>query len=241
MIIMGYPKSKQLIEIFVSGLTEQFSNILKSEVLRFVFNNQKYMVYFKCVCYAGCPYPKNTTRAQLPQRKEFDSLKDDERFLFLGYDVERDLFVCWDPIKARSRLNKKKYVSFFCRQNIQESVKEGEILEATLTNGDVYVLFKRADVIRFFEMIEVHFPMLDKSSLLENKYSDGDVSDCDVQGYLYDVGDDVMVQSLVNEMIKDGQSRLKIVMVCSNTFGQTYCSMFFKEWDDVVKKYMASL
>ena len=97
-----YPKSKELIDIFISALNESFSSIEKSEVLRFEFNGLKYVAYFKCVSYAGTPYPLNTTRAQLPQREEFEKIETDERFLFIGYDVGNDVFVCWDPIKAKS-------------------------------------------------------------------------------------------------------------------------------------------
>ena len=148
--MIKYPKSRELIDIFLSGVNECFTAIEKSEVLRFIFNDFKYVAYFKCVSYGGTPYPLNTTRAQLPQRDEFDKIKMDERFLFIGYDVDNDVFVCWDPIKAKSRLNKKSYVSFFCRKNIQDSVTIGNVIEARLTNGDVYVLFKKYDIPLFF-------------------------------------------------------------------------------------------
>ncbi|MCQ2211591.1 MAG: hypothetical protein MJZ34_15020 [Paludibacteraceae bacterium] len=238
----AFPKSRELIDIFVADLTNQFSDIKKTEVLRFTFNGQKYMVYFKCVSYAGNPYPQNTTRAQLPQRKEFDSLNDNERFLFLGYDINNDLFVCWDPTKAKSRLNKKKYVSFFCRQNIQDAVEEGNVSAARLTNGDVYVLFKRQDTARFFEMIEIHFPeLIQKTSdiVTSEESIDNDVSNSDVEGRLYDVQDDTMVQALIDELIKEEKGRLTIVSECSNTFGKSYPAMFFKEWDAIVKKYIS--
>lgn len=236
-----FPKGQKLIDIFVSGLSSQFSNITKTEVMRFTFNSQKYMAYFKCVSYAGNPYPHNTTRAQLPQREEFNTLKDDERFLFLGYDLDNDLFVCWDPIKARSRLNKKNYVSFFCRQNVQDSVQEGVISEARLSNGDVYVLFKRKDIARFFEMIEVHFPSLSQVDSFNDENSlIADVSNSDVEGRLYDIQDDVMVKALVDELIKVEKSHLSIVSECSNTFRRNYPVMLFKEWNDIIKKYRSS-
>jgi len=234
-----YPKSRELIEVFLSGLNESFSSIEKSEVLRFVFNDSKYVAYFKCVSYAGTPYPLNTTRAQLPQREEFDKIETDERFLFIGYDVDNDVFVCWDPIKAKSRLNKKSYVSFFCRQNIQESVTAGNIVEARLTNGDVYVLFKRCDIPRFFEMIEIHFPNLLKTESDKDE-SDEDVSNSEIEGRLGDVNDDEMVKAFVDEMLISQKSHLTIVSECSNAFGAAYPRMLFKEWNDIVKKYRLS-
>ena len=234
-----YPKSRELIEVFLSGLNESFSSIEKSEVLRFVFNDYKYVAYFKCVSYAGTPYPLNTTRAQLPQREEFDKIEIDERFLFIGYDVDNDVFVCWDPIKAKSRLNKKSYVSFFCRQNIQDSVTAGNIVEARLTNGDVYVLFKKCDIPRFFEMIEIHFPNLLKTESDKDE-SDEDVSNSEIEGRLGDVNDDEMVKAFVDEMLVSQKSHLTIVSECSNAFGAAYPGMLFKEWNDIVKKYRLS-
>ncbi len=234
-----YPKSKELINIFLSGLNENFSSIEKSEVLRFTFNGSKYVAYFKCVSYAGTPYPLNTTRAQLPQREEFNRIESDEKFLFIGYDVDNDVFVCWDPIKAKSRLNKKSYVSFFCRQNIQDSVTAGNVVEAHLTNGDVYVLFKKCDIPRFFEMIEIHFPDLLKVENSKDE-SDEDVSNSEVEGRLCDVNDDEMVKAFVDEMLTAQKSHLTIVSECSNAFGVAYPGMLFKEWNDVVKKYYSS-
>jgi hypothetical protein len=234
-----YPKSKALIEIFISGLNENFFPIKKSEILRFTFNERKYVAYFKCVSYAGTPYPPNTTRAQLPKREEFCQIQQDERFLFLGYDVNNDVFVCWDPIKAKSRLNKKSYVSFFCRQNIQDSVTAGNVTEARLTNGDVYVLFKRCDIPRFFEMIEIHFPNLLKVESNKDE-SDEDVSNSEIEGRLGNVNDDEMVKALVDEMLVAQKSHLTIVSECSNAFGSAYPGMLFKEWNDIVKKYCLS-
>jgi hypothetical protein len=237
--MIKYPKSKELINIFLSGLNENFSSIEKSEVLRFTFNGSKYVAYFKCVSYAGTPYPLNTTRAQLPQREEFNRIESDEKFLFIGYDVDNDVFVCWDPIKAKSRLNKKSYVSFFCRQNIQDSVTAGNVVEAHLTNGDVYVLFKKCDIPRFFEMIEIHFPDLQKDES-NNDESDEDVSNSEVEGRLGNVCDDEMVKAFVDEMLVAKKSHLTIVSECSNAFGAAYPGMLFKEWNDIVKKYYSS-
>ena len=234
-----YPKSKELIDVFLSGLNENFSSIEKSEVLRFVFNGSKYVAYFKCVSYAGTPYQLNITRAQLPQRNEFDKIETDEIFLFIGYDIDNDVFVCWDPIKAKSRLNKKSYVSFFCRQTIQNSVAVGNVVEARLTNGDVYVLFKRCDIPRFFEMIEIHFPDLLRIESGKDE-EDEDVSNSEIEGMLGDINDDEMVKAFVDEMLAAEKSHLAIVSECSNAFGAAYPGMLFKEWNDIVKKYCSS-
>lgn len=248
-----YPKGTEIIKKFLSGIDQNDLFTLHPSndeiVLHFSFVDQKYAAYFKCVSYAGNPYPKNTTRAQLPQRPEFNNVQDDERFLFLGYDVDNDLFVCWDPIKVKSRLNKKSYVSFFCRQNVQDSVEEGNVVEARLTNGDVYVLFKRCDISRFFEMIEVHFPELSSSISTQdtppatNPQEDngsGDVSDADPIGRLCDINNDPIVKVFVDQLISQDKRPMLIISECCNTFRSTYNAMLFKEWSDVINKYLSA-
>lgn len=246
-----YPKGTEIIKTFLSGIEQnELLSLHPSNdemVLHFSFAEKNYVAYFKCISYAGSPYPKNTTRAQLPCRSEFNCIKDDEIFLFLGYDVENDLFVCWDPIKVKSRLNKKKYVSFFCRQNVQDSVQEGNVVEANLTNGDVYVLFKRCDISRFFEMIEVHFkelsndissqPIPTTSELQEDNFSE-DVSDADLVGKLSNLNDDPIVRAFVDQLVSQGKRPLQIISECCNTFSSTYYTMLFKEWADIINSYL---
>lgn len=246
----GYPKGKELIGKFLDGIEQNllFKICLNDNnvVLHFAFNGQKYAVYFKCISYAGNPYPSNTTRAQLPKRPEFDRIGKDERFLFLGYDVVNDLYVCWDPIKVRARLNKKSYVSFFCRQNIQDSVEDGKITEARLTNGDVYVLFKRCDTARYLEMIEVHFPQLDQNGSSDdehqadnapNESEEENISDAEPAGVLSDINNDPIVKALVDQLIAQGKRQMQIISECCNTFSATYNGMLFKEWSDAINKY----
>lgn len=246
-----FPKSIELINKFIDGVANntQFTLFQNNggPVLHFAFNDQKYVAYFKCISYAGNPYPRNTTRAQLPLRPEFDTILDEERFLFLGYDVENDLFVCWDPIKVKSRLNKRCYVSFFCRQNVQDSVEEGTVVESHLTNGDMYVLFKRDDTARFFEMIEVHFPELwnnlSPSKLPQSNdgvdvTDDDDVSNADPIGRLNEIDDDPIVKAFVDQLIAQGKGTLQIISGCCNAFSTTYNTMLFKEWSIIINKYI---
>lgn len=247
-----YPKGKELIDKFLDSIEQnvlfEMSTNDNNVVLHFAFNGQKYAVYFKCVSYAGNPYPQNTTRAQLPQRPEFDRIGKYERFLFLGYDVVNDLFVCWDPIKVRARLNKKSYVSFFCRQNIQDSVEDGRITESRLTNGDMYVLFKRCDTARFLEMIEVHFPQLDENVPSDNEpqadndaneSDDESISDAEPVGVIGDINNDPIVRAFVDQLIAQGKRPMQIISECCNSFSSTYNGMLFKEWSEVINKYIS--
>ena len=240
---MSFPRGKKLVQIFLEGLTQypEFKVHGESNPLRIEFNGRAYMLFFKCISYAGNPYPLNTTRAQLPFREEFNTLEDSDIFLFLGYDIENDLYVCWDPIKTRSRLNQKAYVSFFCRKSLQDSVTEGEIKSGRLTNGDAYVLFKRSDVCSFFEMLELNFPGIQlKDEDAQNVYCLVSATE-PVEGYLDDIKTDTSIQLMVDQLLAEGKSKLSIVSECMNTYGSYYFRMRFIDWAKVVQDYMISL
>ncbi len=239
---MSFPRGKKLVQYFLDGIIRypEFKVLKESNPLILQFNGKKYMLFFKCISYAGNPYPENTTRAQLPYNESFNALTDDVVFLFLGYDVSNDLYVCWDPIKTRSRLNQKTYVSFFCRKSLQDNLEEGEIKTGRLSNGDAYVLFKRTDICSFFEMIELSFPgLLMKNDKVQDVGANRPVTES-IEGYLDDLRTDQSVQLLVDQLISEGKSKLTIVSECMNTFGSYYYNMRFADWANVVKYYLDS-
>ena len=235
---MLYPNGPQLVDRFLESLSsyQEFEVVSKANPLKITFNGKTYVIYFKCVSYAGNPYPKNTTRAQLPKREEFNSILDTDIFFFFGYDVENDLYVCWDPIKTRSRLNQKSYVSFFSRQSLQDSVKPGEIKVGKLTNGDVYVLFKREDVCSFFEMYELHFSIRKDpttSMYLVNSVQSENLA------FLDDIGTDDSVKLFIDELLSTCKhSKLEIVSACMNNFGAFFKVMRFIDWANLISAYM---
>jgi hypothetical protein len=130
-----YPKGKDLIEKFIKAIGdyEGFEVVKKDSYCQFVFDGNCYYAYFKCISHEGNPYPLEHQRAQLPKREEFDEIRESGiPFLFLGYDMDNDVFVCWEPHKIKPRLNKKSYVSFYSRLSAQQSVVEGKIKEEIL-------------------------------------------------------------------------------------------------------------
>ena len=173
-----------------------------------------FYLYVKSLTYAGNPYPRNTTRAQLPRREEFDEIKAcDAIFLFLGYDEANEVFACWDPNRTKERLNEKLYVSFFSRLNLQESVRLGKVVEASLQNDFKYVLFKLNDLGSFLLNIDKYFPNL-------NLYG-GNVAISEMaQGILRNVEDDSSVRLLIDELYTQNQeiSILSLRSKCMNEF-----------------------
>lgn len=150
-----YPKGEELAKSFLNKLKNypNFEIISQSDVCHIRIDNNEYFLYFKCVTHEGKPYPLERQRAQLPKRESFEAIKKSiVPFLFIGYDVDNDVYICWEPSKVKPRLNKKTYVSFYSRLSIQRNVVEGEIKENILTNGDKFVLFKSADILSFFKI-----------------------------------------------------------------------------------------
>lgn len=242
-----YLKGQELTEMFL-GKIKNCPNVQilsQSGVCHVKIYGDEYYLYFKSVTPEGGPHPIEHQRAQLPRRAAFEKIKESKiPFLFIGYDVGNDVYVCWDPSKVKPRLNKKSYVSFYSRLSIQEGVVEGEIRDERLTNGDKFVLFKSADILSFFQMIDQHFAELKKSEptmandvLDVQKYNNQKVGGNDVVGKLTDINDDPAVKLLVDNM--QGCSTLQIMSSCMNEFGEYYPKMSLTDWNKVLKLYLS--
>lgn len=204
-------------------------NVIHLEVKGFPF-----YLYIKSLTYAGNPYPQNTTRAQLPRREEFDSIKNSNAvFLFLGYDEAEEVFACWDPIRTKARLNEKQYVSFFSRLNLQQLVKERGFVTAYLQNDFKYVLFHINSLPHFLLNIKDYFPDLNLSS---NTIALSDKS----EGVLLDVENDSSIKLLIDELYRNNEdiSILSLISNCINEFGEYYDRMSLKDWNRIVSKYI---
>lgn len=235
-----YPKGKELAKNFVEKLKKypNFELISQSDVCHIRIDNEEYYLYFKCVTHEGNPYPLEHQRAQLPQRDSFNKIKEsDVPFLFLGYDVDHDVYVCWEPSKVKPRLNNKTYVSFYSRLSIQASVVEGEIRDETLTNGDKFVLFKSADILSFFQMIDQHFIELKKNSQTYMASEPPIIGKGkEVVGKILNINDDESLKLLIDSMKEE--SMLRIMSACMNDFGKYYSKMSLADWNKVIKKYL---
>ena len=75
-------------------------------------------------------------------------------FLFFGYDSENDVLVTWNPYLVKARLNERKSVTFYSNLQTQKAVKSGQFLRLRLKNNDSPVLFKREDLVLFFDNID---------------------------------------------------------------------------------------
>lgn len=160
-------------------------------------------------------------------------------FLFLGYDEVNEVFACWDPIRAKERLNERNYVSFFSRLNQQESVHQGQCNTAYLQNNSKYVLFKINDLANFLLNISIYFPDLMTSAGSPETNTDFQKT----TGVLQHVADDVSVKLLIDELVQNegGYSNLAIISKCMNEYNEYYPEMSLKNWHDITCDYLAAI
>lgn len=233
---------------FLSGFANYagLTIISRNDILHISIDGHEYFIYLKCVSHKGNPYPLNAQRAQLPRRPIFDKVKNSNiDFLFLGYDMDNDVFVCWDPLKVRQRLNMKSYVSFYSFKDIQDNVQLGKIDSAELSNGDKLVLFKRDDILSFFNMIRVHFPRLKESDSTskdepQNQFQATPQSQhkIEIVGVLPNISADSSVKLLVDSMAVEGKSSMEIICSCLNNFAQFYYKMKLMDWKRIIYSYL---
>lgn len=122
------------------------------------YKGRKFHIYIKNISSAYFSDRDSTTRAQLPIKEEFNEIKKSNfPFIFLGYDSLNDVYVCWNFHEVKKRLNVGKSVSFYSRSFFQSEVGEAGFLRKKLKNGDHPVLFKRKNLIDFFDRIDTFF------------------------------------------------------------------------------------
>jgi len=157
-----YPETLKQLMIDVLKNSVKFSYISGTQPFLMSFDGKEYYVYVKNLSSAYFKERPDTTRAQLPIRDEFKEIKKSPNlFIFFGYDQNNDVLVCWNFHIVKTRLNEKKSVSFYSRQFFQDEVSSDIFLRKRLKNEDELVIFKRKNLIDFFNQIDVFFPLTD--------------------------------------------------------------------------------
>lgn len=152
------PETLHQLLVSVLSLSKDFELLEGTMPFRMRFKDKEYYVYSKNLSSAYFKDRPNTTRAQLGFKEDFAAIKQSSiPFIFLGYDKDNDVLVCWNYHFAKKRLNERKSVSFYSNSTFQESVVAGEFLRRKLKNDDIPVFMKRKDLVEFFENIESFF------------------------------------------------------------------------------------
>lgn len=192
--------------------------------------DKSYFVFLKNLSSAAYKkYPDNT-RVQLPASNHFTKISTtDIPFVILGYDIDYDVIVSWNPQKVKDRLNTKSNVSLYSRESLQAKVQENEFKTAFLSNGEKLILFKRPMLINFFDNLEQLF-LATTNSL----FPEPDV----------EINHDVKITEILNEELLstikpllENNKVLDAAVIVSNFYKDFHNEMSFRDWFKLVEKY----
>lgn len=182
------------------------------------YKGEEIFVYVKNITSAYFKKLPDITRVQLPFRQHYERISNSEiPFIILGYDKKNEIFVNWNPLDIKRRLNSKSNVSLYSKHSLQDRVGDDEIMETYNTNGDKQVFFKKDLLPLFFDNFKIIYSSVKKNHLLPAKIEK-----------LQQLTDPVLIakiESLLNE-----NQVLKAVEACRIYYGSAYDDMGFKDW-----------
>lgn len=200
----------------VVGFSYEDGNPFKiriDERLFFVFLKNLSPAYFK-----NSP---DITRVQLPFSDHFDKIfKANIPFIILGYDVDNDTVVSWNPSKVKDRLNAKSNVSLYSRNSLQSDINKSEFRSGFLSNGEKIIIFRREDLHLFFKKIHNLFDEdINIISEPNTNYS---------LDKIYELTDINVLQQITPLLEKNRV--LEAVELCTKYYFDKYKNMSFKDW-----------
>jgi hypothetical protein len=199
-------------------------------------NSKRYFIFLKNLSPAYFKNSPDVTRVQLPYSPHFSKIfKADIPFIILGYDVDNDTLVCWNPKKVKERLNAKSNVSLYSRESLQSRVKSNEFKSGYLSNGEKIITFKRESLTIFFDNISTLF----KEKRGSNEGVEPEVVNEPVPEYvsekLLELTDRELLQE-IKPLLKKNKV-LEAVEVCTKFYKGKYKAMTFKDWFKLVNKH----
>lgn len=198
---------------------------------------KRFFIFLKNLSPAYFKKSPDVTRVQLPYSPHFGKIfKANIPFIILGYDVDNDTVVCWDPIKIKERLNAKSNVSLYSRESLQIIVKNNEFKTGYLANGEKIIIFKRKNLIKFFKDINGFFKQkeIEEYQGIENNNILNEPAVDYNSGKLLEIEDKKLL-SEINPLLKKNKV-LQSVEICSKYYTGRYKNMSFKDWYRVVNK-----
>jgi hypothetical protein len=239
-----YPETLRQLMVEVLETSPKFSYISGAQPFLMSFDSKEYYVYVKNLSSAYFKERPDTTRAQLPKRDDFEEIKRSPNpFIFLGYDQVNDVLVCWNFHIVKMRLNEKESVSFYSRQFFQEEVSSGAFLRKRLKNDDEPILFKRKDLIEFFNRIDTFFPLtendtpialLDTPKLPEEIDTVKDKKLFVSNGKLLKITDSTLIEQL--KPLIEQKRTLEAWQFVENFYKRQFPAMKLRDWRALVKE-----
>ncbi len=226
--------SETLLQLMIEVLktSTDFSYISGTQPFFMQFKNKEYYIYVKNLSSAYFKERPDTTRAQLPIREEFNKIKKSTiPFIFLGYDQQNDVLVCWNYHNVKARLNEKRSVSFYSRQFFQDEVSLGTFLRKSLKNGDEPILFKRRDLVEFFNQIDTFFPLSnDEVQPPEKTENEQFVTN----GKLLKITDKELIEHL--KPLIETKRTLQALKVVGDFYKGQFPTMKLVDWNKLIKE-----
>lgn len=184
---------------------------------------KKFFVFIKNLSPAYFKNSPDVTRIQLPYSTHFSKiLKADIPFIIFGYDVDTDTVVTWNPVKVKERLNAKSNVSLYSRSSLQEKVKKDEFKFGYLSNGEKIIVFKRVNLIKFFNKVFDLFEESNVEKIDKSRQSDN----------LTEIVDKNLLQ-IIKPLLKQNKV-LQAVEETSAYYEKKHKNMTFRDWHKIV-------
>ena len=195
--------------------------------------SKRYFIFLKNLSPAYFKNSPDVTRVQLPYSEHFSKIfKADIPFIILGYDIDNDVIVCWNPKKVKERLNAKGNVSLYSRESLQVNVKTNEFKAGFLSNGEKIILFKREYLIEFFDNVQMLFNETNNYTNTTEIIAVNEPAVDYVSDKLFEITDKELLQG-IRRLLKKNRV-LEAVEICTQFYKGKYKSMTFKDWFKLV-------
>ncbi len=233
---MGKVLAKELKIKFIEILSD-LENFSYEEGNPFLIKikTKQYYIFLKNLSPAYFKNSPDITRVQLPYSPHFSKIfKAAIPFIILGYDVDNDTVVCWNPKKVKERLNAKSNVSLYSRESLQTKVGLNEFKVGYLSNGEKIITFKRETLISFFDNVSTLFREK-KEQIDDNEISVVKEPIVEfVSDKLVELTDRFLLQE-IKPLLKKNKV-LQAVEVCIKFYKGKYKGMSIKDWFNLVNK-----
>lgn len=196
-----------------------------------IYGNDFY-VFLKNLSPAYFKNSPDVTRIQLPYSDHFKLISQQEKpFIILGFDIDNDVFVAWNPDQIKKRLNYKQNVSLYSRNSFQSNVNLIEFFFGTLSNEEKIVLFKRNLLPEYFQKYKSLFDYRTIDRMVQNNDFDSDK--------LHSINETFVIEKLKPLLIRN--KLLEGIEFCNNYYKEAYPKMTFRDWYKLVNDIYTEL
>ena len=192
-------------------------------------HGSEYFVFLKNTSPAYFVNSPDVTRVQLPFSDHFKTILTlGKPFIILGFDVENDVFVGWNPDIIKNRLNFKQNVSLYSRLSFQSNVNPNEFYIGFLSNNEKIILFNRQLLPDYFEKIDTIFINSAPKINLSQNISPSVITK------LITIDDPSILDTIKPLLLKN--RLLECIGICNKNYAQKYPEMTFRDWYKIVNE-----